>query len=95
MSYFAGIDVHKGSLTLCVLDPDGNAVVEHPRLSANGLFAVLGELDGPITIAVEATLHQAWLNDRLVGRGFAVQVADPSQVKRPGQPGPSWAVLME
>jgi len=81
MSYFAGIDLHKRYLTLCILDPDGNAVVQHRRLSTEGLFAVLGELDGPITVAVEATLHWAWLHDRLVQQGYAVQVADPGQVK--------------
>ena len=64
MSYFADIDLHKRYLTLCVLDPEGNAVVEHRRLSTDGLFAVLAELDGPIAVAVEATLHWAWLHKR-------------------------------
>ena len=72
----AGIDLHKRYLTLCVLDPDGNAVVQHRRLSTDGLFAVLGQLDGPITVAVEATLHWAWLHDHLVQHGYSVQVAD-------------------
>jgi transposase len=81
MSYFAGIDLHKRYLTLCVLDLDGNVVVQHRQLTTDGLFAVLAELDGPITVAVEATLHWAWLHDRLVQHGYAVQVADPGQVK--------------
>jgi len=81
MSYFAGIDLHKRYLTLCVLDPIGNVVVQHRRLTTDGLFAVLGELQGSVTIAVEATLHWAWLHDRLVAQGYAVQVADPGQVK--------------
>jgi transposase len=81
MSYFAGIDLHKRYLTLCVLDPEGNIVVQHRRLTTDGLFAVLAELDGPITVAVEATLHWAWLHDRLVAQGYRVQVADPGQVK--------------
>ncbi len=81
MSYFAGIDLHKRYLTLCVLDPIGNVVVQHRRLTTDGLFAVLAELDAPITVAVEATLHWAWLHDRLVAQGYTVQVADPGQVK--------------
>ena len=81
MSYFAGIDLHKRYLTLCVLNPDGNVVVQHRRLTTDGLFAVLGELQGSVTIAVEATLHWAWLHDRLVAQSYAVQVADPGQVK--------------
>jgi len=81
MTYFAGIDLHKRYLTLCVLDPEGNVVVQHRHLTTDGLFAVLAELDGPITVAVEATLHWAWLRDRLVQHGYGVQVADPGQVK--------------
>jgi len=81
MSFFAGIDLHKRYLTLCVLDPEGNVVVQHRHLTTDGLFAVLAELNGPVTVAVEATLHWAWLHDRLVQRGYAVQVADPGQVK--------------
>jgi transposase len=81
MSYFAGIDLHKRYLTLCVLDPEGNVVVQHRQLTTDGLFTVLAELDGPITVAVEATLHWAWLHDRLVQHGYGVQVADPGQVK--------------
>ena len=81
MSYFAGIDLHKRYLTLCVLDLIGNVVVQHRRLTTDGLFAVLAELDAPITVAVEATLHWAWLHDRLVAQGYGVQVADPGQVK--------------
>ena len=81
MSYFAGIDLHKRYLTLCVLNPDGNVVVQHRRLTTDGLVPVLAELDGPITVAVEATLHWAWLHDRLVAQGYAVKVADPGQVK--------------
>ena len=45
MSYFAGIDLHKRYLTLSVLDPDGNVVVQHRRLTTDGLFAVLAELE--------------------------------------------------
>jgi hypothetical protein len=44
MSYFAGIDLHKRYLTLCVLDPEGNVVVQHRRLTTDGLFAVLAEI---------------------------------------------------
>ncbi len=37
MSYFAGIDLHKRYLTLCVLDP---IVVQHRRLTNDGLFRI-------------------------------------------------------
>ena len=51
MSYFDGIDLHKRFLTLCVLDPEGNVVVQHRQLTTDGLLAVLAEVDGALTVA--------------------------------------------
>ena len=55
MSYFAGIDLHKRYLTLCILDPEGNVAVQHRRLSTEGLFAVLVHGSGlvhPVAVAL-------------------------------------------
>lgn len=79
--YFAGVDLHKRYLTLCILDPQGNVLREHRRLGTDALFAVLTEFDEPISVAVEATLHWAWLHDELVSRGYQVEAAHPAQVK--------------
>lgn len=79
--YYAGIDIHKRYQTLCVLDSSGKVVMEHRRLSTEGLLAVLDELDRPISVALEATLHWAWLHDRLSERGCTVEVAHPADVK--------------
>jgi len=93
MSYFAGIDLHKRYLTLCVLDPDANVVVQRRRLTTDGLFPVLAELDGPIIVAVEPTLHWAWLYDRLVAQAYAVQVAGPGP--RGSAPDRIWMGLVQ
>ena len=83
MSYFAGIDLHKRYLTLCVLDQIAHVVVQHRRLTTDGSSRP-GELDGPIAVAVEATLHWAWLHDRLAAKGYSAQVADPAGKLCPG-----------
>lgn len=79
--YFAGVDLHKRYLTLCILDPQGNVLREHRRLSTDALFAVVAEFDEPVTVALEATLHWAWLHDQLRTRGYGVQGAHAAQVK--------------
>lgn len=78
---YAGIDLHKRYLTLCVLDSNGNVLREHRRLGTDALFAVLTEFDPPVSVAVEATLHWAWLHDQLVTRGYHVEAAHPAHVK--------------
>jgi transposase len=45
------------------------------------LMEWLGELGGPVTVAMEATLYWAWLHDGLVAAGIAAVVAHPYQVK--------------
>jgi transposase len=78
---FAGVDLHKRYLTLCILDPQGNVLREHRRLGTDALFAVLAEFDESISVAVESTLHWAWLHDELTARGYTVDAAHPAQVK--------------
>ncbi len=58
-------------------------MAEYRRL-ANTAEAVLGfleRLENPVAVALEATLHWAWLHDLLRGAGYEVQVAHPQQVK--------------
>ena len=54
MSYFAGIDLHKRYLTLCVLDLIGNVVVQHRRLTTDGLFAVQVADPGQVKLICKA-----------------------------------------
>ncbi|NIM52719.1 MAG: IS110 family transposase, partial [Gemmatimonadales bacterium] len=49
--------------------------------TAEAVLTWLGGLGRPVAVALEATLHWAWLHDRLSGAGYEVQVAHPQQVK--------------
>ena len=69
MSYFAGIDLHKRYLTLCVLDPIGNVVVQHRRLTTDGLFADLVRSNLLPTIWVPDPTTRA---NRKLLRGYAL-----------------------
>ena len=81
--YYAGLDLHRRYFTLCVLTSEGQVVCDHRRLPAElePLGAILQDLRGPVTVALEATLQWAWLHDRLTAAGVAVLVAHPKQVK--------------
>jgi len=81
MSYFDGIDLHKRYLTLCVLDPEGNVVVQHRQLTTDGLLAVLAEVDGALTVA-------AWFNTATGSRSLT-QGRSSSSAKSAARPIPS------
>jgi transposase len=82
-TYFAGLDLHKRYLTLCVVDSSGQVVREQRRLPPT-LEAVTAQLPSPaavVTVVLEATLQWAWFHDRLTALGYGVQVAHPQQLK--------------
>jgi transposase len=82
MTYYAGLDLHKKYLTLCVLDRSGQVVWEQRRLLPT-VEAVTAQLpaDGMVTVVLEATLQWAWMHDRLMALGHRVLVAHPQQLK--------------
>src|SRR3989304_2285086 len=65
------------------LDDAGALVGEHRRLPTDPevLLAWLGELGGPVSVAMGATLYWAWLHERLSEAGIAALAAHPYQVK--------------
>ncbi|NIM49665.1 MAG: IS110 family transposase [Gemmatimonadales bacterium] len=81
--HYVGIDLHKRYVTVCALDKSGEVVAEYRRLSntAEAVLGFLERLKGPVAVALEATLHWAWLHDLLSGAGYEVKVAHPQQVK--------------
>ena len=82
-AYFAGLDLHKRYLTVCVLDSGGQVVREQRRLPPT-LAAVTAQLPSPaavVTVVLEATLQWAWFHDRLTALGYHVLVAHPQQLK--------------
>jgi transposase len=81
--YYVGLDLHKRYVTACALDSAGQVVATERRLptALEPLVRWLGALGGPATVAVEATLHWAWVHDQLAAAGYPVVVAHPYQVK--------------
>ncbi len=81
--YYVGLDVHKRYVTACALDSAGQVVAVERRLGTTleALLGFLRVLEGPVTVAVEATLHWAWVHDQPSTAGYTVVVAHPQQVK--------------
>lgn len=81
--YYVGVDLHKHYLTVCILDRGGEVVAEHSRLrnTREAILEVLSEWEKPVSVALEACLHWAWLHDVLTGEGYKVHVAHPYEVK--------------
>ena len=69
--------------TACALDSTGHVVAAERRLptTVEALLDFLGALGGSASVAVEATLHWAWVHDQLTAVGYPVVVAHPQQVK--------------
>ena len=61
----------KRYVTVCALNKGGEVVAEYRRLSntAEAVLGFLERLKGPVAVALEATLHWAWLHDLLSGAG--------------------------
>jgi hypothetical protein len=81
---YVGLDLHKRYITACALDADGRVLAEDrrlPTIDITALRAWLGDLSGPVTVVLEATLFWAWLERQLTPAGYTVVVAHPYQVK--------------
>jgi transposase len=80
---WVGLDLHKHYITACAMDEPSTIVAEHRRLATDDttLLGWLSALPGPVTVAMEATLHWAWLHDRLTAAGHAAVAVQPYQVK--------------
>lgn len=78
-----GLDLHKHYITACALSEDGGVVAERRRIrpELSELLAFLGGLPAPVTVAMEATLYWAWLEQQLRALGYTVEVAHAHQVK--------------
>ena len=78
-----GLDLHKHYITACAIDAQGAVIAEHRRVrpELSTIIECLASLPAPVTVAMEATLYWAWLQEHLVARGYEVQVAHAYQVK--------------
>ena len=74
MATTVGLDLHKHYITACALDAEGSIVAERRRLrpERGDLLVFLEQVAPPVTIALEATLYWAWIEQQLTARGYAV-----------------------
>lgn len=83
--FFIGVDLHKRSLQICVLEQDGQVLRETrfdvPTLRHTGpLFAFLGRYRNSCRIAVEAIGLNRWFVNMLLERGYDAVVCDPMRL---------------
>lgn len=80
--YYAGLDIHKKTISYCLKTQSG-AIVSEGSLASNrgALEQWQHSLPAPWKAAMEATLFTGWIYDQLKAAGAQVTVADPSMLK--------------
>ncbi len=77
-TYYVGLDVHKASMCIAVLNADGKPVMESVvETSAATILDFLKGLRGQIQVTFEEGTHAAWLYDVLKRTEAKVIVCDP------------------
>ena len=80
--YYVGLDVHKASISIAVLDQEGKLVVESVvETSAATVLTFLGGLRGHVEVTFEEGTHAAWLYDVLRAARVKALVCDPRKNK--------------
>ncbi len=82
--YVAGVDLHKRSVTICIMDLRGNIILERTfgRRKTARLSACLAPYGTDITIGVEATFNWYWLSDWCDERGIPCVLGHPLYLRR-------------
>lgn len=76
--YYVGLDVHKASICIAVLNADGKLVMESVvETSAATILDFLTGLRGCVEVTFEEGTHAAWLYDVLAKTSAKVIVCDP------------------
>jgi transposase len=77
-TYYVGLDVHKASICIAVLNATGKLVMESVvETSAATILDFLKGLRGPVEVTFEEGTHAAWLYDVLCKAKARVVVCDP------------------
>ncbi len=78
ISYYVGLDVHKASICIAVLNVEGKLVMESVvETSAATILDFLKGLRGQVEVTFEEGTHAAWLYDVLKKTKVTVIVCDP------------------
>jgi transposase len=84
LTVFVGLDYHKDTIQVCVMDPAGTILAN--RTGPNEAAAVAGFVarhGGPVQAAIEASTGSAHLADELANRfGWSISQAHPGYVHR-------------
>jgi transposase len=80
--YFTGIDMHKKTTYVTVIDESGKIVRKANLCSlAEEILAFLEELSGPMRIVIESCSSWYWLYDALTEAGYSVVISHPLKTK--------------
>ena len=79
---YAGLDIHKKSISCCVRQADGT-IIEESTITATrqALDEWLRLLPEPWITGMEATMFTGWIYDHLVSVGAVVKVAHPAMLQ--------------
>lgn len=75
--YYAGLDLHKRTISYCVKAADGTILDEGVMAARRNELADWAIKHGACITAMEATMFTGWVYDFLVERGVAVKVGHP------------------
>lgn len=80
--YYVGLDVHKASIRIAVLDQEWKLLVESVvETSAATVLTFLGGLRGHVEVTFEESTHAVWLYDVLRAARVKTLVCDPRKNK--------------
>lgn len=80
--YFTGIDLHKRTCFVTVIDEEGRIVQKANLLCfEQEVLHFLNRLDGPTRIVIESSASWYWLYDALSGHGYDVVISHPAKTK--------------
>jgi transposase len=81
-SYYAGLDVHRRSISFCVKRADGT-IVREGRIAATreAINEWAATFDGPWCCGLEATICSHWIYEQLRACAARVQMANPAKLK--------------
>jgi transposase len=81
-SYYAGLDVHRKSISFCVKRADGSIVREGKIASTREVIAEWARtFDGPWCCGLEATICSHWIYEELKTYAAQVRMANPAKLK--------------
>jgi len=80
--YYAGLDVHKSTISYCVKDEKGK-LIKRGKMAANkkALDEFINAMPSPLVVAMEATMFSGWIHRYLSGRVEQVDVGHPLKIR--------------